>query len=168
MKNKKGFVFLESVIVLVVVAIALTGFMTTYTILSNNAKRREFYDKTSDKYLLYAISSLGTSGNENILTCGTFYAKRDDAYDLCFKNFYSSEDDVKSMFDDTGLVYLYYLDGNSIAQALTKNETANYYPTRKFDNGSIEYIKTLDVNKDNYLIGVFRRSDRYYYASINL
>ena len=48
MKDKKGFVFLESVIVLVVVAIALTGFMTTYTVLSNNAKRREFYDKTSD------------------------------------------------------------------------------------------------------------------------
>jgi hypothetical protein len=29
-------------------------------------------------------------------------------------------------------------------------------------------MKTLPVNKENYLIGVFRRSDRFYYASINL
>ena len=169
MKNKDGFVFLESVVVLVVVAIALTGFMTTYTLLSNQAKRREYYDKTSDKYLLYAISSLGTTGNLNIPACGTFYCRNaSDCYDYCFKNFYASEAEVRNMFDDTGLVYLYYMNGNRIQRALMINETTNYYPTQKIDNGSIEYIKTLDINKENYLIGVFRRSDKYYYASINL
>ena len=119
--------------------------------------------------LLYAISSLGTSGNSNIESCGTFYSRNaTDAYNSCLKNFYEDSDQVIDMFDDTGLVYLYYLDGNSIATALIINEDLSYYPTTKFDNGSIEYIKTLDNNKNNYLIGVFRRSDRFYYASINL
>ena len=171
MKNKKGFVFLESVIVLVVVALALTGFMTTYRVLSNNAERRETYDKTSDKYLLYAISSLGTDGNNNLTTCGSsdnvsFNVNKDNAYDRCFKSFYKSSADVERMFNETGLVYLYYI--RDISSALLSNASTGYSPTKYFDNGVIEYIKTLDTTKSDYLIGVFRRSDKYYYSSINL
>lgn len=167
MKNKKGFVFLESVIVLVVVALALTGFMTTYRLQANNAKRREYYDKTSDKYLLYSISALGTNGNDNINSCSDFNINRDfgssgSVYTSCFSKFYSTKEQAQKMFDDTGLVYLYYI--KDISDVLDNSKK----PTEKFDNGSIEYIKTLDSNKTNYLIGVFRRSDRYYYASINL
>ena len=68
------------------------------------------------------------------------------------------------MFNDTGLVYLYYIDGDGLASKLKTSQN----PTRKYDNGTIEYMKTLDINKTNYLIGVFKRSDKFYYASINL
>jgi type II secretory pathway pseudopilin PulG len=184
MKNRKGFVLLESVIVLVVVALALTGFMTTYTVLSNKSKQKEHFDKTSDKYLLYTISSLGTSGNNDFITCANnaenssknivINVSRNNAYsNQCLKDIYQTSSDpsldkgeqqLKDVFDTTGLVYLYYI--KDISTAL--KATGDSKPTKLFDNGTIEYIKTLDVNKSNYLIGVFRKSDKYYYASINL
>ena len=174
MKKKNGFVFLESVIVLVVVALALTGFLITYTVLSNNSRRKEHYDNTSDKYLLYAISSLGTTGNNNFTSCGgDFSINIDTAYNSCISNrFYDNYTDehgnqmyeINNMFNDTGLVYLYYIDGDGLATKLQ----ASSNPTTKYDNGTIEYMKTLDINKTNYLIGVFKRSDKFYYASINL
>lgn len=173
MKKKNGFVFLESVIVLVVVALALTGFLITYTVLSNNSRRKEHYDNTSDKYLLYAISSLGTTGNNNFTSCGDFSVNIDTAYNSCISNrFYDNYTDehgnqvyeINNMFNDTGLVYLYYIDGDGLATKLQ----ASSNPTTKYDNGTIEYMKTLDINKTNYLIGVFKRSDKFYYASINL
>ena len=176
MKKKNGFVFLESVIVLVVVALALTGFLITYTIISNNARRKEHYDNTSDKYLLYAISSIGTSSTLNFTNCdggGDFSINIDNARNSCigthfYSNYVNAEEqrvyEIDEMFNDTGLVYLYYIDGDGLASKLKTSQN----PTRKYDNGTIEYMKTLDINKTNYLIGVFKRSDKFYYASINL
>ena len=177
MKKKNGFVFLESVIVLVVVALALTGFLITYTVLSNNARRKEHYDNTSDKYLLYAISSIGTTGDRNFTNCHNgvgedFSINIDTAATSCIgTTFYGTRiengrtiHEIDEMFNDTGLVYLYYIDGEGLATKLQTNQQ----PTTKYDNGTIEYMKTLDINKTNYLIGVFKRSDKFYYASINL
>ncbi len=164
MKNKKGFVFLESVIVLVVVALALTGFLTTYTLLSNRNKRREYYDKTSDKYLLYAISSMGTDGKNNYTTCSPANSVSMYRGNMgnCLTKFFANETVATDMLDSTSLVYLYYIEDIEVALS------GNNKPTEKYDNGAIEYMKTLPINKFNYLIGVFRRSDRFYYASINL
>ena len=173
MKKKNGFVFLESVIVLVVVALALTGFLVTYTVLSNNSRRKEHYDNTSDKYLLYSISSLGTTADVNFTSFGDFRITIDNAKNsVISENFYSQHVnadgeivyEIEEMFNATGLVYLYYIDKDHISTVLQQSSSPTFY----YDNGTIEYLKTLDINKQNYLVGVFKRSDKFYYASINL
>ena len=62
---KKGFVFLETIIVLTVVTLSLTILLTSYTLITTKAKERENYDRVSDKYLLYTFSNLGTNTTYN-------------------------------------------------------------------------------------------------------
>lgn len=62
---KKGFVFLETIIVLTVVTLSLTILLTSYTLITTKAKERENYDRVSDKYMLYTFSNLGTNTTYN-------------------------------------------------------------------------------------------------------
>ena len=55
------FVFLETIIILMLVTMALTTMLTTYTVVVSKSKEREYYDRVSDKYLLYSLSNLGTT-----------------------------------------------------------------------------------------------------------
>ena len=59
--NKKGFVFLETIIILVLVTLSLTTMLSSYTLITSKSREKEFYDRVSDKYLLYTLSNLGTS-----------------------------------------------------------------------------------------------------------
>ena len=58
--KKDGFVFVESVVVLVVVALSLAMLISSYSLVTRKTKEKERYDKTSDKYLVYVLSKLGT------------------------------------------------------------------------------------------------------------
>ena len=60
MKEKNGFVFVESVVVLVVVALSLSMLISSYALVKRKTQEKEYYDKASDKYLLYSLSNLGT------------------------------------------------------------------------------------------------------------
>lgn len=62
---KKGFVFIETIIVLMLVTMSLTMLISSYTLIKTKSLEKESYDKTSDKYLLYAISTLGTTSQYN-------------------------------------------------------------------------------------------------------
>lgn len=180
--NKKGFVFLETIVALVVVTVALTAFLRTYTLISTQAKQREFYDNTSDKYLLYAIANIGVTGQNTIPNvCGNgFYVTKDNVYKLnenktaenCLfkspatnptKGFYSNLTELEKIMNSANLLYLYYVP--DLADALNNANKPTYY----FDNGTLEYLRTLSVLSGNrYFVGVFKRSGRYYFASINL
>ena len=50
--DKKGFVLLESILVLVVVALSLSVLMSSFSLISRKTKEKEYYDRSSDKYLL--------------------------------------------------------------------------------------------------------------------
>ena len=63
--KKNGFIFIESIVVLVIVAMSVTTLMSTYTLIARKTKEKENYDKASDKYLLYAIANLGTNDKCN-------------------------------------------------------------------------------------------------------
>lgn len=189
MKKKNGFVFLESVISLVVVALALTAFLKSYTTLATISKQNEVYDNISDKYLLYSIANLGAKGSNRlnsicVITRGNvdygFGASKEGIWSLgqnslqrnqsCWTdNFFTAEKDAsgnvksaeevrKEMFDDTGLVYFYYI----------KNLNSDIYgvdATKIMDNGALQYVQTLSKDKE-YFVGVFRRSGRYFFASV--
>ena len=59
--KKNGFVFLESIVVLVVTMLALTLLLISYSLITRKAKEKEEYDRTSDKYLIYNLSNFGTT-----------------------------------------------------------------------------------------------------------
>lgn len=65
--NKKGFVFLETIIILVLVMGSLTALLSSYSIITSKARIKEYYDRISDKYLLYTLSNLGTTDEFNYI-----------------------------------------------------------------------------------------------------
>lgn len=242
---KKGFVFIETIIVLMIVTMSLTLLFASYTLIRTKSMERENYDKISDKYLLYAISNLGTNATYNYGTIADYgnlalEPKNCDKYsglvykvdttnkkldpincqnhvfekcstsspsfecNLCqsYYNIFSpkavknvqintssfTKDETPSsncqkVFNELNVVRLYVI--NDITDALKSTNA-----TKIYDNGTINYIKTLkkcyDTNyasengliKDNasvtcndsvrYLVGVFYRYGEYFYASIEI
>lgn len=63
--RKKGFVFLETIIILMLVTVALTTMLASYTLVTTKSYEKQYYDRISDKYLLYAITNLGTTQKDN-------------------------------------------------------------------------------------------------------
>ena len=62
---KKGFVFIETIIVLMMVTMSLTLLLSSYTLVKVKSREKEKYDRIPDKYLLYTISNLGTTATHN-------------------------------------------------------------------------------------------------------
>ena len=99
MAIKKGFVFMETIMVLIVVAVALAALLASYSMLTRKARQAESYDKVSDKYLLYAISTLGN-------TSGTAYLASDN-FELTFEacaSFDNPKQVVQSFFLSSGKI----------------------------------------------------------------
>ena len=179
--KKNGFVLLESVVVLVVVALSLTMLISSYSLISRKTKEKEYYNRTSDKYLLYSISLLGSTEECNYSissSCGEVDLEVTPS--TCKANnkvntLIPKCDEILSDFD---IEYIYVV--SNIKASLSQSNAVNRY-----DNGAIEYMKTLKkCNDDNttgyvesstscalpitYMIGVFNRGGEYYYASIEL
>ncbi|MBR2138123.1 MAG: type II secretion system protein [Bacilli bacterium] len=201
--KKNGFVFLESIVVLVVTMLALTLLLISYSLITRKAKEKEEYDRTSDKYLIYNLSNFGTTdlyyyGFQDADTL-SFKAEKD----LCKyfpksnsdKTVYVNEilSDCEQVFKDTNLKYLYTIrDINKALQGEEKTVVINpvthasqtiLEPTKKYDNGTVEYMKTLRQCKTqvvesggkricndpiHYLIGVYEKNNRFYFASIEI
>lgn len=186
MLNKKGFVFLETIVVLIVVTLSLTMLLSSYSLLSRKSRENEVYDNVSDKYLLYSISSLGTSGTYNYNDFVDFSANATNCMESPMSNIYlcnqTTSDKKKclisncsEMFSDTGLINLYVI--SDINMTLSSSDVTN-----RIDNGAIQYIKTLKncaeggkfdgetscIKCNKYMVGVFYRNGKYHYASIPL
>lgn len=218
---KKGFVLLESIIVLMIVTLSLSVLLASYALVSRKTREKEYYDLASDKYLLYNISQLGTTNKNSYskmsnvsittATCSEFGKITDTTNSM-----YTTDQFVRSIFGNSdkcgetlksvGLKHLYVVNDISAALGGVPSEkpgTLEYQystdkyvpiiettPNKIYDNGTILYMKTLrkcyannvvDGNVvDNaaigkcttqpvkYLIGVFYRNEKYYFASIEL
>ena len=214
--KKNGFVFVESIVVLVVVALSLAMLLSSYALVSRKTKEKEFYDRASDKYLLYVISTLGVDDNCNYSNECTINASttfgvnmaidsnakeppNGDPNPEAYPKKCSSPQlktsyilyDCESLFRDFNIEYLYVVD--DIKAELSKSTAVKTY-----DNGVIEFMKSLKKCDDNntvidnettatgesrynngrgttcnnpikYMIGVFKRSETdYYYAAIEI
>lgn len=198
MKNKKGFAFMETVIILMVVTLSLALLLSTYSLISRKSKEKENYDKASDKYLLYSVLNLGTNArynyksmlDENYILGPKITPDNCSEYDV-LRNIYndselssSSETNCKKIYESMDIIALYLV--KDINQALSSPQA-----TEHFDNGTINYLKTLKKCNDednkyikdgmvintseyvcdkpiNYLVGVFYKNDEYYFASLVL
>ena len=165
--KKDGFVFLESVVVLVVVALSLAMMISSYSLITRKTKEKEYYNKASDKYLLYAISNLGTDDICNYsISCNITSDPRDVRN---YVNFHATIGncettkvgkimyDCKSVFSEMNLAHLYVVeniidelynvgkDRNHDGVINTSDNVLNFY-----DNGTIEYMKTLTKCREGY------------------
>ena len=174
--NKKGFIFVESIIVLMVVALSVAMLIASYSLISRKTKEKENYDKASDKYLLYAISNMGTDDNNNyatvnasIATCPgcaklTFEVDKDNCDEGTMvgnKKHYNNKvgyfmKNCSKVFEDLNIEHLYVVDNirntlndyksNDSDEKYTDNNRAVY----RFTPGTIEYMKSLKkCNDDN-------------------
>lgn len=175
--KKKGFVFMETIMVLIIVAIALASLLASYSMLQRKARQAETYDKVSDKYLLYAIATLGNTSGTAYLNVGDFVLTEDKC--SVFDNptpehpmaSVLTEDECRGIFNDYNLKYLYKID--DVGEVLDWNSDKGKNATKIYDNGSLEYIKTLQKYDGKskpikYIVGVFYRNEKYYYASVKL
>ncbi len=206
--KKDGFVFVESIVVLVVVALSLAMLISSYSLVTRKTKEKEKYDKTSDKYLVYVLSKLGTDDVCNYgMACTnlahkgiSFRADREvtSSYNCSTTKMGELLFDCNQVFDDMGLVHLYVIENirnelNDLDVYGNPKGRGELKAVEIYDNGTIEYMKTLkkcndlntidsngnyinnnsDTSKCNnpitYMIGVFERGNGdYYYASIEL
>lgn len=174
--KRNGFIFMESLTVLVVTLLATTLLLSSYSLYVRKAKEKESYNLPSDRYQLFNIAKLGRENNYNISE-SNFIANRRE-YNAT-SNPYGCEktpigerlSDCRQVFIDNNLVY--YILINDIGEELEKTDI-----TTKYDSGTIEYLKTLKkvtVSKysshektNGYIIGVFYKDGTYRYASIPL
>ena len=165
--KKNGFVFIESVTVILVVVLSLTLLISSYALVTRKSKENEYYDLPSDKYLLYVIGNLGQNNEEYTNTNnGTFKADKN----TCSTYMNKRITDCKSVFENNNMIY--YMVIKNLNEQLKRDKN----PTEIYDSGTIEYLKTLkkctnseDVScKDNYVVGVFYRNNKYYYVSLEL
>ena len=189
--KKDGFVFVESIVVLVVVALSVALLISSYSLISRKTKEKEFYDTAGDKYLLYAISQLGSDETCNYAGVGTGTGECRVVDFVANSTNCASKKPGKMMincsklFEDLNVKQLIVI--SNVREALASNSTA----LSDYDNGVIEYLKTLKACRDEneyrevngkkyyvknsscnqpirYLVGEFERDGNFYYASLEL
>ncbi len=155
--NKKGFVFVESIVVLVVVAFAVAILIASYGVISRKIKEKEHYDKASDKYLLYAISQLGSDDECNYSVSTT----KCTGVDLSANSMTCGSTKIGKMMERCDETFKYlniknlYVVSNIRSEINSLNSKSNYYVggqtsnPKKYTNGVIEYMKTLKKCNDS-------------------
>ncbi len=188
--KKNGFVFIESIVVLVVVALSLAMLTSSYSLVKRKTQEKEYYNKASDKYLLYSISNLGTDDACNYAkecpslgggtfkedSLITFRADIDGEYACSSSKLGKILYDCNAVFNEMNIVHIYVVE--NVLEDLYDSSSISFY-----DNGTLEFMKSLkkcndvDFKKNSktcsdpikYMIGVFERGNgEYHYAAIEI
>ena len=145
--SNRGFIFVETVVVLVVLAASLIGLYSTFSSVINNIEKRKQYDNINDIYKVNIIKDLiinEPSGTYTIINSNncTNYMNSD-----CNKVF--SELSVSEVL----------ITGNNVQTIIDLN--INIPNTMK------EYLKTINKNEKSIIVR-FYRSGKNYYSSLEL
>ena len=139
--NKKGFVLLETVIVLLVTVIAMLGLYTTYAFVFKNLKQARKYDNINDVYKLNVFYDLR---NQEVLdSISDNFVVINSA--SCSAYFNETSEVCQSLMSDLEFNYLIYTKA-SVDDVLSGNLNG-------LSNTDINYMKTLEYNF-KFLIGV--------------
>lgn len=157
--NKKGFVFLETIIVLVIVVVSLSVVLTTFTTVVSKNKIRKYYNRTNDIYLLYNIFELTKiDGLSMLKSREDFFVNTNE----CNNIFGDYLEDCEKLFDDFNIESIGY----------TSNISSVLDEYKNYDNGMIEFLKQLKKREENnnikYIYASFNIDNEYYYASVRV
>ncbi len=192
MKNNKGFVFIETIIVVAILITSLIYLYSTYVSLTNNENRRLFYDDVSYIYRAYYVkkyfssqridryvNSLSNANQtENVNFIISFGCGSDEVFDDFEKE--SGFCELLSQEMHLSQVYVTYNDLSSIQNC--GNNTSGLCATYSRVNSHLAaYLQTLGgKGKTGFRMIVEFQEDgmghacqnldqcRYYYASLEL
>lgn len=146
--KKDGFIFMESLTVLVVVLLATTLLLSSYSLFIRKSKEKESYNLPSDRYLLFNIAKLNATVNEYFDNEGYIANRRDASYNnpnSCEKTPIGNRlSNCKQLFRDNDLVYFIVI--KDIKKEMKRTDITTIY-----DSGTIEYLKTLERGLFGYL-----------------
>lgn len=154
MYNKKGFVLLETIIVLVIVVSSMIGLFLTYSFVLKDLKQARHYDNLNDVYKLNIFYGMI---NSSVTSNNIGYLKIDG--NNCAS--YLKDENCSNLLQRTDLEYLLYTD-KSIDLILSSLSFNN-----GLKNSDVDYIKTLD-KKYTYLIGTYSKDNEYFYVSLKV
>lgn len=151
--DKKGFVFLETLVVIVVLSISILGIFTIYNTVNSNIDERKYYDSIGDIYKSYVIKDMINLSNltsEDVIKI---------TKDNCTSYLSNNCGDIIGVLDIESI----YINNISIEKLI--NGTNQYVP-----NSLKLYMKTIYDKNDNnkYVIVSFNKSSSKYYSSLPL
>jgi len=146
-KNKKGFVFIETVIVLVVLVVSLMGLYSMFSHVVTNASRRESYDNINDIYKVNIIKKLLT-------------------YDVT-QSYLIIDKTNCSNYMNTDCEFIF--EELSVEKVLITNMNINELIKLNIDipNTMKEYLKTINKNNRSIVVG-FTREEAKNYSSLEI
>lgn len=145
--SNRGFIFVETVVVLVVLAASLIGLYSTFSSVINNIEKRKQYDNINDIYKVNIIKDLivnEPSGTYTIINGNN-----------C-TNYMNS--DCNEVFSELSVSEV-LITGNNVQTIIDLN--INIPNTMK------EYLKTINKNEKSIIVR-FYRSGKNYYSSLEL
>ena len=152
MKNKKGFVLLETSVVLIIVVIAMLGLYSTYAFVFKNLKQSEKYDNINDLYKLNIFYNLMSDKGFPELSSSNF----EKIVSTDCGDYFGSTSYCSNVMSDLGFSYFIYTD---------KDIDTVLQDASSFSNTDINYLKTLEYGF-KYLVGVREVDNEYYYISM--
>ena len=145
--NKKGFAFIETIVTLTVLLVALTTLYAVFSNLLEQERRKTDYNRASDKFALYYIKESMISGDKKVDSMKEYIGfdkKVNKYYDLNHIAVCNCKDDLK-------------IDKGCIANA---SLSVNF---KRFINS---YNTCASSNNKVIIFGEFKTNNKYTYASI--
>lgn len=146
--NEKGFVLMETIIVMTVLSIALIYLYTTYVKVLGSASKVSYYDNVEDMYTAYYASKLYSKIKNHEIEITSDIIKNLDIVNII----YMSKDDLDNLYN---------------------YETENHILT--FDGSTIDYIRSVENEVKNKIKGKtcndpcltivkIKRNNKFYFA----
>ena len=151
MKNNKGFVFIETIVVLTVTMISLLSLYNGYVLTLKKVEQKKFYDNINDVYKLNIFNNLlkdGVVSYNNVID--------------------SDKNNCSISFDpECQIILNYFKNEDNISLFIGSINEINNIDGIK--NTMKIYLKTLDNNK-KYIVGSYKLSgkNKFRYASLEL
>ncbi len=145
--QNKGFIFIETVIVLVVLSASLIGLYSSFSSVINTLENRKKYDNINDIYKVNIISEILTNAPSNTYTI---------IDSSSCQNYMNS--DCTEIFNEL-----------NISEVLLTNANIQTILDLDIDipNTMKEYLKTINKNEKSIVVR-FNRNSENYYASLEL
>ncbi len=150
---KKGFVFIETLIVLIVLLITVVGIYGTYIKISSDIESRKIFDNIGDLYKTDTIRSTFTTNN---------FTNSNGYLEITPSNCNSYMSTTCQTLMSSLNTQKIYINIDSINSLLLSSE--NNLP-----NSLKEYLRTINNNKnERYIIVNYKYNDKNYYASLRI
>lgn len=148
---KKGFIFMETLIVLIVLLVTVVGMYSMYIKVSTDIDNRRFYDNISD---LYKTDILRNNVDESSISGSGFLVITKDNCESYMKSDCST---LMSSLKAEGI----YINLDPISTLVTSQND--------LQNSLRNYLKTINnVKAKRYIIVNYKYNDKNYYASLRI